>query len=138
MAGIAVSVAHALLDAGAAAWSPNFLSGVPRSANAIAAPMPTTTIAARAIQTARRSPSCGSRTTEAAPVLGAAIALANSVAVAKRSRGSRPNALATAASTGAGTVFRSVETRGGGSTNRLAITDWGVVPVNGAAPANIS
>ena len=78
------------------------------------------------------------RRTAGVPPDGVASAAARSPAVAKRSRGSRPSARVTAASTAGGTCPRSFARDGGGPMNRFAITDCGVSPVKGGSPLSIS
>ncbi len=129
MAGIAVSATQAARDA--------LAPGIRRAPQRTVTP---TAIANTASTTHRLAPAFRRAVpaVHAAPVVGAASARANSVAVAKRSSGSRPSAFATAASIAGGTVSRSTATEGAGSLNRFAMTDWGVFPLNGGAPASIS
>jgi hypothetical protein len=60
------------------------------------------------------------------------------VIVGKRSAGERDSARAMARSTASGIVVRRRLTEGTGSTNRLAITDCALAPMNGGSPASSS
>ena len=70
--------------------------------------------------------------------IGVARARAKSAAVAKRSAGALARTRWRAWSTPSGTVSRSRRAEGTGSMNRLAMIAWGVVPMYGGSPANIS
>jgi hypothetical protein len=75
--------------------------------------------------------------------LGAAVGAAssarlNSATDANRSAGTLESAFAIAASTGSGTVGRTVLTCIAGSVSSLAITAWTVLPVIGGSPTSIS
>ena len=91
-----------------------------------------------AIATAAHCHRAGLRTTARwVPVSEAAIALAKAVPLGEPIGGAPAEGSGDQASSDSG-MSRSTPTDGAGPANRLAMTDCGVVPVNGGSPVSIS